>query len=256
MASGPARARVWAGKGASGRTEVRGASLGGTPRTSNSTPARGAPYPRATTTFSPLDRAARPVTGPTRRRRPGRLAVSLAALVATPWAVGSGAPEPVLRAPTPPVALARATAAPRCETSRLRLSTVDAPGGSLHDGVIVRLRDVGGRTCSLSGYASVRGVNRWDGALLSAAPTRTSYLGGWNRRGPLPVVTLRPGSGVASFLVTGVDAAVDNPSCPELTTLRVVIPPSTRVVTLTTSLNACRYFQVHPFVPGGRGTAG
>ena len=69
-------------------------------------------------------------------------------------------------------------------------------------------------------------------------------------------MSLRPGPGVASFLVTGVDTALDNPACPELVEPRVVIPPRSSVVTLSVSLNACRYFQVHPFVPRARGTAG
>ncbi|MHB1969793.1 MAG: hypothetical protein ACYCPK_06115 [Acidimicrobiales bacterium] len=69
-------------------------------------------------------------------------------------------------------------------------------------------------------------------------------------------MSLRPGSGVASFLFTGVNTALDNPACPELVWLRVAIPPRSSVVTLSVSLNACRFFQVHPFVPRARGTAG
>lgn len=209
------------------------------------------PYPVATSTIS---RLASVFSVPSLRR--ASRVVALGALGAGSWALGVAAPGPSPREPTPPATLARARVAPRCDGARLRLSSVAAPGGSLHDGVIVRVRDVGRRACTVSGYATVRGVNRWNGAPLSATPTRTSYLGGWNRRGPLPSVTLRPGSGVASFLVTGVDTAIDNPACPELVWLRVAITPRSSVVTLPVSLNACRFFQVHPFVPGVRGTAG
>jgi hypothetical protein len=145
---------------------------------------------------------------------------------------------------------------PRCNSSHLRVSSIGAPGGSMHDGVIVRIRNAGMDSCSLSGYPPVMGINHWNGRVLKGSTTRNSYLGGWDSSKPLPTVALRRKTGVASFLVTGVDAAIDNPSCPNLTTLRVTIPPSATVFKLSTSLNACRGgFQVHPFVPGATGTS-
>ena len=145
---------------------------------------------------------------------------------------------------------------PRCNSSHLRVSSVGAPGGSMHDGVIVRLRNAGTDSCSLSGYPSVWGINHWNGRVLKGSTTRNSYLGGWDSSKPLPTVALRGKSGIASFLVTGVDAAIDNPSCPNLTILRVTIPPSGTVFRLPTSFNACKGgFQVHPFVRGATGTS-
>lgn len=145
---------------------------------------------------------------------------------------------------------------PRCSSSHLQISSVGAPGGSMHDGVIVRIRNAGTHSCSLSGYPSVTGINHWNGRVLTGSKTRNSYLGGWDSSRPLPTVALHGKTGVASFLVTGVDAAVDNPACPNLTTLRVTIPPGAVVFKLPTSFNACRGgFQIHPFVPGVTGTS-
>ena len=144
---------------------------------------------------------------------------------------------------------------PRCNSSQLRASSAEAPGGSMHDGVIVRIRNAGTNSCSLSGYPSVTGINRWNGQLLQGSTTRNSYLGGWDSSNPLPTVALHGKTGVASFLLTGVDAAIDNPSCPSLQALRVTIAPGVRVFNLPTSFNACRGgFQIHPFVPGVTGT--
>ncbi|MBW4079003.1 MAG: DUF4232 domain-containing protein [Acidobacteria bacterium] len=146
------------------------------------------------------------------------------------------------------------TGAVRCNVAHLRVTSLGAPGGSMHDGVIVRVHNVGANACTLSGYATVQGINRWNERVLTGTPTRTSYLGGWNSSKPLPTVTLRAKIGIASFLVTGVDAAITNPSCPNFKVLRVTIPPSTAVFALPTYFNACRGgFQVHPFVPGVTG---
>jgi hypothetical protein len=142
----------------------------------------------------------------------------------------------------------------RCNVTHLRVTGLGATGGSLHDGVIVRVHNVGANACTLSGYAAVQGINRWNDRVLTGTPARTSYLGGWNSSKPLPTVTLRAKIGIASFLVTGVDAAITNPSCPNLKVLRVTIPPSMAVFALQTHFNACRGgFQVHPFVPGVTG---
>ena len=76
-------------------------------------------------------------------------------------------------------------------------------------------RNASSHQCSLSGYGAVQDINRWNGAVLNATKTRNPYLGGWNSYQPFPPVTLRPRSGIASFRLTAVDAAIDNPSRPE-----------------------------------------
>lgn len=149
---------------------------------------------------------------------------------------------------------ALSTGVPRCNVAHLRVTSLGAPGGSMHDGVIIRVHNVGANACALSGYATVQGINRWNDRVLTGTPTRTSYLGGWNSGKPLPTVFLRAKIGIASFLVTGVDATITNPSCPNLKVLRVRIPPSKAIFALPTYFNACRGgFQVHPFVSGVTG---
>jgi hypothetical protein len=192
-----------------------------------------------------------------RRRRARFVLIALVAVAAVAaFAASSNFGRAAPRGSNVTTLSAITTGLPRCNVSHLRVSSLGAPGGSMHDGVIVRVHNVGTDACSLSGYASVQGINRWNNRVLTGTPTRNSYLGGWISNKPLPTVTLRAKIGIASFLVTGVDAAIDNPSCPNLKTLRVTIPPGTTVFKLPTSFNACRGgFQVHPFVPGVTGTS-
>lgn len=143
---------------------------------------------------------------------------------------------------------------PRCSATHLHVWDSPAEGAAVDGGIIIRLRNVGAHACSLSGYASVQGINRWNGAVLTAAHTRDSYLGGWESKKPLPIVVLHSKDGVASFLVDFVGGN-NIRACPYLNTLRVKVPASTIVFTLTsTKLQACKYFQVHPFVPGLSGS--
>ena len=138
---------------------------------------------------------------------------------------------------------------PRCSAPQLHVWDYPAEGAAVDGGIIIRLRNVGAHACSLSGYASVQGINQWNGAVLTAAHTRDSYLGGWESSKPLPIVVLHSKGGVASFLVDFVGGN-NIRACPYLNTLRVKVPASTIVFTPTsTKLQACKYFQVHPFVP-------
>ena len=143
---------------------------------------------------------------------------------------------------------------PRCGAAQLRMSGVPANGAGVSGGWVVRLRNASAHACSLSGYASVRGINHWNGEVLTARQTRNSYLGGWNSPQPLPTVFLRPGVGTASFLVSFVTGN-DYRGCPYVTTLRIIIPPSTVAFTLTSSLQVCKFFSVQPLVPGVTGTS-
>ena len=101
----------------------------------------------------------------------------------------------------------------------------------------------------MTGNPTVRGVNRWNGAVLTAADRLNSYIGGSPSGKAIPVVALRARGGVASSLidvVTGNDAR----ACPSVTSLRVSVPYIAAVVTLASRLQVCGYFDVHPFVPG------
>ena len=138
---------------------------------------------------------------------------------------------------------------PRCVATQLRVSGVEADGAAVSAGWIVRLRNPGDNGCTLSGYPSVQGINQWNGAVLTAAHIRNSYIGGWNSTKPVPTVVLKAKGGVASFLI---DFVTNNNyrACPYVTRLRVSVPRSTTVFNLKVRLQVCKFFQVHPFVPG------
>jgi len=145
---------------------------------------------------------------------------------------------------------------PRCNAKQLHVWDYTPLEGAADYGVmVVRLKNESAHGCTLSGYPSVQGINQWNGAVRTAAHTRDSYMGGWESTKPLPVVALRAKAGVASFLVDYITGD-DIHACPYLNTLRVKVPDSTTVFTLTsTELQACKHFEVHPFVPGLMGTA-
>jgi hypothetical protein len=145
---------------------------------------------------------------------------------------------------------------PRCHATQLRVWAYTPLESAADYGVIVvRLKNACTQECSLSGYPSVRGINQWNGAVFTAAHTRDSYMGGWESTEPLPVINLRAKSGVASFLIDYISGN-DIHACPYLNTLEVMVPDSATVFTLTsTMLQACKEFELHPFVPGLMGTA-
>jgi hypothetical protein len=151
---------------------------------------------------------------------------------------------------------ARTSSLPRCRATQLRVWDFTALESAADYGVIVvRLQNVSIHERSLSGYASVQGINEWNGAAFTAAHTRDSYMGGWESTKPLPVVNLRARAGVASFLIDYISGN-DIRACPYLNTLRVEIPQSRTLFTLTsTQLQACKHFELHPFVRGLTGTA-
>lgn len=191
-----------------------------------------------------------------RRRAPCRRAgvglVTLAVAAAVIVTVVSGAfNSPVARTANDTSASEIALSLPRCHATQLRVWDYTPPYSAADYGVIVvRLKNVSALECSLSGYPSVQGINQWNGAVLTAAHTRDSYMGGWESTKPLPVIALRAKAGVASFLVDYITGD-DIHACPYLDTLRVKVPRSTTVFTLTsTELQACKHLQVHPFMPG------
>jgi hypothetical protein len=187
-----------------------------------------------------------------RRRRAGFGVVTLAVAVAVIVTIVSGAFNgPVARTANDTSAREFALSLSQCHATQLRVWDYTPPYSAADYGVIVvRLKNVSAHECSLSGYPSVQGINQWNGAVFTAAHTRDSYMGGWESTKPLPVIALRAKAGVASFLVDYITGD-DIHACPYLNTLRVKVPYSTTDFTLTsTELQACKYLQVHPFVPG------
>jgi len=144
---------------------------------------------------------------------------------------------------------------PQCTAPQLHVLEYTPLESAADYGVIVvRLKNISAHECSLSGYPSVQGINQWNGAVFTASHTRDSYMGGWVSTKPLPVIALRAKSGVASFLVDYITGD-DIRACPYLNTLRVKVPHNTTVFTLaSTKLQACKNFEVHPFVSGLTGS--
>jgi hypothetical protein len=186
----------------------------------------------------------------TRRRRTAYGLVALAVVVAVLAIFASGTfDRPAARTSNGTPASEVAVGLPRCNATQLRVSGLEANGAAVSFGWIVRLRNEGAHGCSLSGYPSVRGINQWNGAVLTATHTLNSYIGGWPSGKAVPTVDLKAKGGVASFLIDFVTNN-DYRACPYVTSLRVSVPHSTTVFTLRSRLQVCKYFQVHPFVPG------
>ena len=141
---------------------------------------------------------------------------------------------------------------PRCNPAQLRVSGVEANGAAVTGGWIVRFRNASDHECSLSGYASVRGIDQWNGAVLTAAHTFNSYIGGSPSNEGIRTVDLMARRGVASILVDFVSGN-NIRACPYVTSLRVSVPYSTTVFNLKVRLQVCKHFQVHPFVSGSTG---
>jgi hypothetical protein len=186
----------------------------------------------------------------TRRRRTAYGLLALAVLVAVLATFAAGTfGRPAARTSNGTPASEVAGGLPQCNATQLRVSGLEASGAAVSAGWIVRLRNTSAHGCRLTGYPSVRGINQWNGAVLTAAHTLNSYIGGWPSDKALPTVDLKAKGGVASFLIDFVTNN-DYRACPYVTSLRVSVPHSTTVFTLKSRLQVCKYFQVHPFVAG------
>jgi len=189
----------------------------------------------------------------TQRRRTAYGLVALAVVAAVLATFASGTfDRPAARTSNGTPGSQAAVGLVQCSATQLRVSGLEANGAAVSAGWIVRLRNLSARGCSLSGYPSVRGINQWNGAVLTAAHTLNSYIGGWPSGKAIPTVDLKAKGGVASFLIDFVTNN-DYRACPYVTSLRVSVPHSTSVFTLKSRLQVCKYFQVHPFVPGRTG---
>ena len=163
----------------------------------------------------------------------------------------SYAPEPA----------ASAVAPPHCVDSQLAVTGVEAPGGSLHAGMVIQYRNVSAAACSLTGYSNDVGINFKTGESRAARRTVSGYLGGWmgykdGTSKPLPFVVLRARSGAASSMVEWADGATaQQPGCSVLTTLWVNVPSGPRPFAIEQWMLVCGYFDATPIVPGFSGSA-
>jgi hypothetical protein len=156
---------------------------------------------------------------------------------------------------------AGAIAMPNCVDSQLAVTGVEAPGGSLHAGLVIRYRNVSATACSLTGYSDVVGINFGTEKSRAAGHIRDGYLGGWmgyknGKSRPLPLVVLRARNGGASSMVQWADGGTaQQPGCTVLTSLWVNMPGGLRPIALKERMLVCGYFDVTPFVPGATGSA-
>ena len=109
-------------------------------------------------------------------------------------------------------------------------------------------------TCTLRDYPGVALLDA--GGRQAAQAVRT--MGGYVRVLPpgagRPIVTLASGQS-ASAIVEGSDVPVGNQSgCPSYPKLLVTPPNTTRSVTIDIAMPGCVPVQVHPTVPGTKGT--
>lgn len=159
------------------------------------------------------------------------------------------------------ISAAGAVATPNCVDSQLAVTVVEAPGGSLHAGLVIRFGNVSATACSLTGYSDVVGINFKDAKSRAAGHIRDGYLGGWmgyknGKSRPLPLVLLRARNGEASSMIEWADGGTaQQPGCTVLTSLWVNIPGGPRPIALERRMLVCGYFDATPFVPGATGSA-
>lgn len=173
----------------------------------------------------------------------------------------SGPPQgsPIASIPSsspPPASTASSRPAPTTSTAVCALATLAvseraATAGAGHGGYVLRFRNTGRRTCGMTGYPGVDGVDKAGHTVVHATRTLKGYLGGADRSSP---VVLAPGQ-TASVLVEGdTGQAAGGPRCYPIDELRVTPPGETRAVDVPIPASLC-YPEVHPVVPGESGGA-
>ena len=174
-------------------------------------------------------------------------AVIVAGSIGTAQAVASEHPAPV----------ARTAAAPRCGTSKLRITAVLASPGLSHHGYVLRFQNRGS-TCTLTGYPGVDAISAHGKRLVSARRTKRGYLGGLKQGQGIPNVRLTRGK-TASALLEYVDGPIAGLRCPKVAAFKVTPPNAFVSVRLSphglSSERLCQV-QIHPVVAGrtGQGT--
>jgi hypothetical protein len=110
-------------------------------------------------------------------------------------------------------------------------------------------------TCLLQGYPGVAALDQNDAQVTQARRTPSGYLGGLrDPSGQPPAVNLEPG-GVASALVEGTNVPPGGASsCPLYKGVLVTPPDETHSVRLDVTANGCNGLEVHPVVPGEKGS--
>ncbi|MGC9665561.1 DUF4232 domain-containing protein [Planosporangium sp. 12N6] len=183
-----------------------------------------------------------------------------------PAAPGSSTPpvSPPVTASAQPPAVVPASGQPSggpgggsstCTLDHLNVTLVHSGAAAGHYGFVLVFRHDQTPTCRLQGYPGVAALDAQGAQVAQARRTPSGYLGGLaDPNGQPPVVDLAPG-GVASALVEGTNVPPGGAtSCPLYQGVLVTPPDETHSVRLDVEANGCGGLDVHPVVPGERGT--
>ena len=198
-----------------------------------------------------------------RRRRLKVVALSLAfaVIVVLVIAVGSGRTNPK-KATTGDLANSSVSPPPTCLRSQIRVAFVGDGAGLGNGASLIRVTNVSGKACSVTGYPTVTGIFA-SGVQRTFKDTLNGYTGGLGTNplstAKLPVVTLRSRHGVASSMVEADENGTGpNPTCPGFTSYVIEFP---HVAGATYTFHSrwpdlyCFDREVHPLVPGTTGDA-
>ena len=175
--------------------------------------------------------------------------------------VGVGRKNPK-KAPTRDLANSSVAPPPTCLRSQIRVAFVGDGAGLGNGAFLIRVTNVSGKACSLTGYPKFTGIFA-SGVQRIFKDTLNGYMGGLGTD-PLstakpPVVTLRSRHGVATSMVEAVENGTGpNPTCPGFTSYAIALP---HVSGATYTFHSrwpdlyCFDREVHPVVPGTTGDA-
>jgi hypothetical protein len=151
----------------------------------------------------------------------------------------------------------------RCQVTQLRISEALPEPAAGNQGVILRFKNAGS-VCVLGGYPGVAGLSSTGQTIVSATRAREGMLGGFDKSGALPVVTLRHGQTASAMIEYTVGACVRSHACPRIFAFRVTPPGAVRTQRLTFSpkpdhfgpgpnYHGISVVSINPVVPGTTG---
>jgi hypothetical protein len=154
-------------------------------------------------------------------------------------------------------------ASTRCQFAHLRISQAAPEPATGNHGVIVRFKNTGSR-CVLGGYPGVDGLSAAGKTIGSAKRERAGMLGGFDKRGALPTVTLRHGQTASAMIEYDIGPCVPTHTCAKVFSFEVTPPGAMRFKRLNSSPKPGRstpgpdYYginavSINPIVAGGTG---
>jgi len=160
---------------------------------------------------------------------------------------------PALASSSNPIATVVSPSSPYCRIADLTVTRGVYDAGLGHESITVVFRDTGPRSCLITGYPGVAGLDSSGHQSVQATRTPSGYLGGIRRSsGPPPVIHLVPKQ-TAAALIEG--TSVGEPAnCGSYHSLLVTPPGETHSVPIAASLPACSGLRVHPILLGTTGT--